>query len=93
MQAREAVEAAKRHVAELFEAEPIGEVGLEEIELRSGIWSVTIGFTRDWPVSRGTLKSLGGAGRTYKIVSIDDETGSVQSLRHREVARDGSNGQ
>lgn len=93
MQAREAVEVAKKHVAELFEAEPIGEVGLEEIELRGDIWSVTIGFTRDWPVSRGVLKSLGGAGRTYKIVSIDDKTGLVQSLRHREVSRDGPNGQ
>lgn len=93
MQAREAVEVAKKHVAELFEAEPIREIGLEEVELRSGIWSVTIGFTRDWPVSKGIIKSLGGAGRTYKAVSIDDETGSVQSLRHREVSRDGSNGQ
>ena len=60
MQAREAVEAAKRHVAELFEAEPIGEVGLEEIELRSGIWSVTIGFTRDWPIP---LCAVGGGSR------------------------------
>ncbi|MCY4212981.1 MAG: hypothetical protein OXF68_05075 [Gammaproteobacteria bacterium] len=93
MQAREAVEVAKKHVVELFEAEPIQEIGLEEIELHSGTWSVTIGFTRHWPVSSGVLKSLGGAGRTYKIVSIDDETGSVQSLRHREVSRDGSNGQ
>ena len=91
MQAREAVEVAKRHVEELFEAEPIGEVGLEEIELQGGVWSVTIGFTRDWPVSRGVIKTLGGAGRTYKIVSIDDKTGSVRSLKHREVSRDAPN--
>lgn len=92
MQAREAVEVAKRHIAEMFDAEPITEVGLEEVELRGNFWSVTIGFTRNWPASTGLLKSLGGLGRTYKVVRIDDKTGAVQSLRHREVARAGSGG-
>lgn len=86
MEAREAVELAKTHVREMFEAEPIKEVGLEEIELQGDCWSVTIGFTRDWPTSTGIIRSLGGSGRTYKIVRISDETGSVESLRHREVA-------
>ncbi len=92
MEAREAVELAKRHVAEMFEAEPIKEVGLEELELKGDYWSVTIGFARDWPSSSGVLRSLGGSKRTYKIVRIDDRTGSVQSLRHREVADAGSSG-
>ena len=85
MEAREAVALAKKHVAAMFEAEPIKEVGLEEIELQGDSWSVTIGFIREWPTSSGVLRSLGGTGRTYKIVRIDDKTGSVQSLRHREV--------
>ena len=92
MEAREAVELAKTHVQGLFEAEPIKEVGLEELELQGDCWSVTIGFTREWPTSAGLIRSLGGSGRTYKIVRISDETGSVQSLRHREVAGPGLSG-
>ena len=92
MQAGEAVQVAKRHIKELFEAEPITEVGLEEIELHGDVWSVTIGFAQDWPVTNGVLKSLSGTGRTYKIVRIDDNTGLVQSLKHREVARAGPGG-
>ena len=85
MEARNAVELAKKHVRAMFEAEPIKELGLEEVELQGDFWSVTIGFTREWPTSSGVLRSLGGTGRTYKIVRINDKTGSVQSLRHREV--------
>ena len=92
MQAREAVEVAKRHIKEMFEAEPIREIGLEEIELQDDVWSVTIGFARDWPVTLGMLKSLGCTGRTYKVVRIDDSTGLVRSLRHREVAGAGPGG-
>ena len=40
MEAREAVALAKKHVAAMFEAEPIKEVGLEEIELQGDSWSV-----------------------------------------------------
>ena len=86
MEAREAVELAKSHVAELFEPEPIQEIGLEEIEYQGGLWLVTIGFTRVWPASSGMIRTLGGAGRTYKQLRIDDETGSVQSMRHRDVS-------
>ena len=92
MEASEAVELAKRHVAEMFEAEPIKEVGLEEVELQGDSWLVTIGFTREWPTSSGVLRSLGGSGRTYKIVRISDKTGSVQSLRHRDVTGAGLSG-
>lgn len=90
MEAREAVELAKSHVMDLFEAEPIKELGLEEIELTGDSWSVTIGFTREWPTSTGIVRTLSGSGRTYKIVRISDETGEVQSLRHRETASAGS---
>lgn len=92
MDARDAVELAKSHVREMFEAEPIAEVGLEEVELQGDCWSVTIGFTRVWPTSTGVVRALSGTGRTYKIVRIDDETGAVQSLRHREAAGTGLSG-
>ena len=92
MEAREAVELAKSYVVEMFDAEPIKEVGLEEVELQGGSWSVTIGFTRVWPASSGVLRTLSGSRRTYKLVRIDDETGSIQSLRHRDVSGTGISG-
>ena len=92
MEAREAVERAKSYVAEMFDAEPIKEVGLEEIERQGDAWLVTIGFTRVWPASSGVLRTLSGSGRTYKLVRIDNETGSIQSLRHRDVSDTGPSG-
>lgn len=89
MDAREAVELAKGCVADLFEVEPINEIGLEEVERKGSSWVVTIGFSRVWPVSSGVVKTLRGTERTYKQVSIDVETGTVQSLRHRNVSGTG----
>ncbi len=89
MEAREAVELAKSYVAEMFDAEPITEIGLEEVEIQGGSWLVTIGFTRVWPASSGVLRTLGGSVRIYKQLRIDDKTGTVQSLRHRDVGGTG----
>ena len=78
MEAREAVELAKSYVVEMFDAEPIKEVGLEEVELQGGSWLVTIGFTRVWPASSGVLRTLGG--------SVPD----LQAVAHRRQNRVGS---
>lgn len=39
---------AKRHISDLFEAEGIRNVGLEEVERDDGVWLITIGFSRPW---------------------------------------------
>ena len=52
MDVKEAAKLAKDYVVDLFAEEGIGNVGLEEIELRPGpdgsFWSVTVGFSRPW---------------------------------------------
>ena len=51
MDAREAVQAAKQYIAELFEGEPLMNVGLEEVVYEDGCGGMgdhTSGFSRDW---------------------------------------------
>ena len=82
MDVKQAVQTAKEHVAHLFADEPIMNVGLEEVEFHEldKVWAITVGFSRSW----------GGVGdillpRTYKIVRIQDESGRVESVKHRDV--------
>ena len=88
MDVRDAVKSAKKYVAEMFEDEPIHNIGLEEIEFdhTQGIWSVTIGFARDWRESESVIRALASPCRTYKVVRISDADGTVQSIRHREIS-------
>ena len=91
MDAKQAVQTAKEHVVELFADEPIENVGLEELEFDEvgQIWAVTIGFSRFWgrPSDSIVVRALGTA-RDFKIVRIEDESGRVQSVKHRDVAGD-----
>ena len=65
MDVRDAVESAKMYVAETFEDEPIHNIGLEEIEFdhAQGIWSVTIGFAREWRESESVMRVRNPRGR------------------------------
>jgi hypothetical protein len=90
MDVREAVQAAKTYVAELFADEGLSNLGLEEVEFddTTGVWRVTVGFSRPWdrlPTSIAAM-AQGGASlpRSYKIVRIDDATGRVVSVKARE---------
>ena len=93
MGAKEAVRAAKEHIADLFQDEGVMDVGLEELDYRDGgpgVWETTIGFRRVWkgpdPVGN-PLAVLSGrtSPRTYKIVRVSDQ-GEVLSLKHRQVS-------
>ncbi len=88
MDVRAAVKSAKKFVAEMFEDEPIRNIGLEEIEFdhAQGTWSVTIGFAREWRESESVMRALASPCRTYKVVRISDADGTVQSIRHREIS-------
>ena len=88
MEVRDAVKSAKNYVAEMFEDEPIHNIGLEEIEFdrAQGVWSVTIGFAREWRESGSVMRALASPCRTYKVVRISDTDGTVQSIRHREIS-------
>ena len=91
MDVKEAVQAAKKHVAEIFADESIANVGLEEVEFDEieQVWAITIGFSRFWGRIGDVVRALdGNAARTFKIVRIEDKTGRVQSVKHRAVTRD-----
>ena len=89
MDVKEAAKLAKDYVADLFEEEGIGNVGLEEIESKRGpddrLWVVTVGFSRPWDQGGLATITLGQRGlrRSYKVLSINDKTGDVESVKDR----------
>ena len=89
MDAREAVQAAKQYIAELFEGEPLMNVGLEEVVYEDGSeeWEITLGFSRDWNRKSPIFPSTDEASqkRYYKLIRIDDETGKVNSVTNRAI--------
>ena len=97
MEAVQAVKAVKEYILEVFEDEGIVEIGLEELELDSGVWEVTIGFRREWqkpyapsppPTGIHEIFRLRGPKReerTYKTVRIRQD-GTVISMKHRDVS-------
>jgi hypothetical protein len=91
MQVKEAVSLAKQYIKDVFAEEQIDSPGLEEIEFedKTGIWSVTIGFSRPWNEAAGpfAVKLAGFAPkrRDYKVVRIADGDKRVISVKNRET--------
>ncbi len=89
MDVKDAVRKAKQHIQELFEEEEITHIGLEEVEPSADetCWRVTIGFSRPWDFSRNASSAISGGhpGRSYKVVTIDEESGQVISVRDRQI--------
>ena len=87
MDVNEAVRLAKAYVADLFEAEQITDVGLEEIvfDEKSYSWNVTIGFSRPWDQKGPLVAALTERrpARSYKVVRINDQSHEVQSVTDR----------
>lgn len=87
MEVKEAVKTAKEYIIDLFGDEAITGIGLEEVDLDMGSndWKITIGFYR--PLSqRGTLTTVFGKeheARSYKVVSINKQSGHVSSVTDR----------
>ncbi len=86
MNAKEAKDAARDYIIELFADEHVMNVGLEEVVYNRDTqqWRITYGFARAWD-KQGELGVKMGlkAPRSYKIVSIDDASGNVISLKDR----------
>ena len=86
MEAKEATAAARDYIIDLFSDEEVMHIGLEEVVYHraSGEWRITYGFVRVWD-KRGELgiKMGAPAPRSYKVVSIDDGSGQVISLKDR----------
>ena len=89
MDVKEAVQSAKDYVIELFAAEQIADVGLEEVDFDESeeIWNVTVGFARPWDDRgiRSIVRMSEAPLRTYKIVRVRDADGVPLSLKHRDL--------
>ena len=88
MDAKAAVDLAKRYIADLFAQEGVSNLGLEEVEFGDAReqWRVTVGFSRPWdhaPIAVFTGRAP--MNRSYKIVIIDKD-GKVLAVRNRETA-------
>ena len=77
MDVREVVKKAKEAIATIFVDEAVMDPHLEEITFDrpkgQPTWEVTISFRRSSFIAR-----------TFKAVHIDDDTGDVKSVMHRE---------
>jgi hypothetical protein len=88
MDAKTAVHQAKNEIQTLFGDEGIKNLGLEEIihDDSMHIWRITIGFSRAWDEPRSaSLIALANGGssylhRTYKVVSINEDTTQLVSI-------------
>ena len=88
MDVKQAVSIAKSHLIDLFSDEGIINLGLEEVELdtSTNTWKITLGFSRPWDHKNTLVAALGNDGRpnrSYKVVRISDDDGSVMSLTDR----------
>ena len=87
MDAKQAVEAAKSHLLDVFGAEMMSAPRIEEVwfEEAERQWCVTLGFFRkpDDLVAKaaGTFSTY-----DYKVVRIEDITGKPRSIKNREQA-------
>ena len=86
MDVKQAARTARLFISDLFEGEEIAHVGLEEVDFdeTSNEWKITIGFSRPWdqkhvPAALDEVRLT----RSYKIVRINDDSGSVISVKHR----------
>jgi hypothetical protein len=91
---KQAVRAAIRYVADLYEGQGVYDIMLEEVEHDATNWYVTVGLTRHvtQPKSRRTsLRDLALVEtnplieREYKIVQVNATTGMPVSMKIRAV--------
>lgn len=91
MTPKEAIEAAKQYVRDVFASEGAINIGLEELRYDDprDVWVVTIGFSRDWDrpktLSRLTIEQP-PLPRTFKTVEISDADGKVVGMTHWPIA-------
>lgn len=88
---KQAVRIAVEFVKELYEAEGIADVRLEEVERpeNENRWMVTLSFTRPRPHPLGIPQVLLAGvnlSRDYKTLTISGADGTVESMRIRELA-------
>ena len=86
MDVKEAVRTAKTYITDVYADEKITDIGFEEVKYdqeHPTRWRVTIGFHRPWQGNNPLVGALVHRPRSYKVLSIDPESGTVESLTDR----------
>lgn len=89
---KEAVEAAENWVRELYPKKELQHLRLEEVELSSDdrYWRITLGWVepavRENTLVAALTKDVQRLPRVYKTLEVNAETGTVKSMKIREVA-------
>ena len=91
MNVKEAVKLAFDNVQELYQAEQLTDLGLEEVEYNEAAasWLITVGFSRPWDKANDAFAAISGGSRmkprSFKVVKIKD--GEFVSMRDRSKAQ------
>ncbi len=86
MDVKEAVRTAKTYITDLYADEKITDIGLEEVKYDREYprkWKITIGFYRPWQGNNPLVGALVQRPRSYKVLSIDPDSGTVESVTDR----------
>ncbi len=81
---KQAVQNATMFLTEMYAAQNIKDILLEEVRLAADDWVVTLSFSRTKPQLEPLLSITQSAGeleRVYKTLTISKATGSVVSMR------------
>lgn len=90
MELKEAVEAAKQQLIVIFDIEDKNSVRLEEVELNDhSNWVITLSYMQksDPNASTGLMAiaaAINANTRTYKVVTINKQSGGVESIKIRD---------
>jgi len=89
----DAIQAAKKWLADIYSDENIERIGLEGVRWHDGYWEITLGFYRSAIDRRETgltaqnvLAALSSPQRVFKIVVVSGNDNRIVELRDREVA-------
>ena len=94
MDVKEAIEAAKTYISEIYADEPLTNLSVDEVEhpTSAANWRITLAFSRLWNAPRTraqeVLENLGAVSplrRAYKVITLADD-GTVLSMKNPERA-------
>jgi hypothetical protein len=89
MDVKDAVRTAKLWLEQTLSEEAPFNIGLDEVEYDDSakVWRITLGFSRPWDKNQNALAVIAGGNsgpvRSYRIISVDDSSGAVLSMKRQ----------
>jgi len=89
MEVKEVIKIATDYIKELYSADEIKDLSLEEVEISEDnkFWIVTMAFTRQMMQPLNPMEAMSGPkfARFYKELKIDAKTGQVRSMKNKKL--------